>query len=207
MANHGEICWPPVGNSDGTYGKISMAAVTGGDQRCVELLLILGVLDGAFARRPRVSCHARAGARPANVKRGEQMDPVVHFELPADDRERMAAFYGSAFGWHTELLGPEMGSYTVVTTTESDGSRPTTPGAINGGFFLRTSDPASHAPSVVIAVQDIHASLSAVEAAGGTVAGPTQEIPGVGLYGSFHDSEGNRLSVLQPLPPGTAQAS
>jgi hypothetical protein len=27
------------------------------------------------------------------------MDPVVHFELPAEDRERMAAFYTSAFGW------------------------------------------------------------------------------------------------------------
>ena len=65
------------------------------------------------------------------------MDPVVHFELPAEDRERMAAFYGSVFGWQTELLGPEMGNYTVVTTTESDGSRPTTPGTINGGFFLK----------------------------------------------------------------------
>jgi uncharacterized protein len=134
------------------------------------------------------------------------MDPVVHFELPAGDRERMAAFYAAAFGWQTELLGPEMGNYTVVTTTESDGRRPTTPGAINGGFFLRTGDPASHAPSVVIAVRDINASLSAIEQAGGTVAGPPQEIPGVGLYGSFHDSEGNRLGVLQPLPLVSAQA-
>ena len=135
------------------------------------------------------------------------MEPVVHFELPAEDRERMAAFYGSVFGWQTELLGPEMGSYTVVTTTESEGSRPTTPGAINGGFFLRTSDSASQAPSVVIAVADVQASLDAVAAAGGTVAGPPQEIPGVGLYGSFHDTEGNRMSVLQPLPPGSAGTS
>jgi len=132
------------------------------------------------------------------------MDPVVHFELPAEDRERMAAFYGSVFGWQTELLGPEMGSYTVVTTTESEGSRPTTPGAINGGFFLRTGDPASQTPSVVIAVADVQASLDAVAAAGGTVAGPPQEIPGVGLYGSFHDSEGNRMSLLQPLPPAAS---
>ena len=32
-----------------------------------------------------------------NVKRGEQMDPVGHFELSAEDRERIAAFYASAF--------------------------------------------------------------------------------------------------------------
>jgi hypothetical protein len=131
------------------------------------------------------------------------MDPVVHFELPAEDRERMAAFYASVFGWRTELLGSEMGNYTLVTTTDSDGSRPTTPGAINGGFFMKTSDPASHVPSVVIAVQDVRASLSAVEQAGGTVTGPPQEIPGIGLYGSFHDSEGNRMSLLQPLPPAS----
>lgn len=128
------------------------------------------------------------------------MDPVVHFELPAEDRERMAAFYTAAFGWQTEALGPEMGNYTVVTTTPTQAGRPTTPGAINGGFFLKTSDSASHTPSVVIAVQDVEASLHAIEQAGGTVAGPPQEIPGVGLYGSFHDSEGNRLGVLQPLP-------
>ena len=84
------------------------------------------------------------------------MDPVVHFELPAEDRDRMAAFYSTVFGWQTEPLGPEMGNYTVVTTTltDSDG-RPTTPGEINGGFYLKTDDPSSHAPSVVIAVDDI----------------------------------------------------
>ena len=52
------------------------------------------------------------------------MDPVVHFELPAEDRERMAAFYGAAFGWETQMLGPEMGNYTLVTTTPLVGGRP-----------------------------------------------------------------------------------
>jgi uncharacterized protein len=129
------------------------------------------------------------------------MDPVVHFELPAEDRERMAAFYTAAFDWQTESLGPEMGNYTVVTTTESDGGRPTSPGAINGGFFLKSEDPASHSPSVVIAVEDIEASLKAVAEAGGTPGDPAQEIPGVGLYANFHDSEGNRIALLQPSPP------
>ncbi|MGO9899459.1 MAG: VOC family protein [Solirubrobacteraceae bacterium] len=129
------------------------------------------------------------------------MDPVVHFELPAEDRERMAAFYQAAFGWETELLGQEMGNYTVVTTTPVVDGRPTAPGAINGGFFLKTSDPASQSPSVVVAVEDMQASMEAVKAAGGTVTEPT-EIPGVGTYASFFDTEGNRLSMLKPLPPG-----
>jgi hypothetical protein len=127
------------------------------------------------------------------------MDPVVHFQLPAEDRERIAAFCAAAFGWETQLLGPEMGNYAVVTTTPVVNGRAAVPGAINGGFFLRTSDPASHTPSVVIAVQSIKASLQAVKAAGGTVAEPN-EIPGVGTYASFFDTEGNRGGILQPLP-------
>lgn len=31
-------------------------------------------------------------------------------EIPGDDRERMAKFYGSAFGWQTQMLGEEMGN-------------------------------------------------------------------------------------------------
>jgi hypothetical protein len=30
-----------------------------------------------------------------------KMDSVVHFEMPYDDRERMAKFYRDAFGWQT----------------------------------------------------------------------------------------------------------
>jgi uncharacterized protein len=127
------------------------------------------------------------------------VDPVVHFEMPADDRERMAAFYAKVFGWEATMLGPEMGDYTVVITTETADGRPTTPGAINGGFFLRTDDASSQSPSVVIAVQDINASIASVREAGGT-ATESMEIPGVGLYSSVHDTEGNRVGMLQPAP-------
>jgi predicted enzyme related to lactoylglutathione lyase len=62
------------------------------------------------------------------------MNPVVHFELPAEDRSRMRAFYENTFGWKTEQLGPEMGDYVLAITTETDASgRPKTPGMINGG--------------------------------------------------------------------------
>lgn len=125
------------------------------------------------------------------------MDPVVHFELPADDRERMAAFYTAAFGWEAEMFGPDMGNYTVVTTTPTENGRPTAPGTINGGLYLRTAAVESQVPSVVIAVADIERSSRAVEAAGGKLSGPPQAIPGVGLYASFIDTEGNRMSMLQ----------
>jgi uncharacterized protein len=128
------------------------------------------------------------------------MDSVVHFEMPYVDRDRMKSFYETAFGWQTETLGPEMGNYVVATTTETDNGRPTTPGAINGGFYERPQDEMGQAPSVVIAVDDIQASMRKVNEAGGKVVGDPMEIPGIGQYVSFIDPEGNRVSLLQPLP-------
>lgn len=128
----------------------------------------------------------------------KQMNPVVHFEMPAEDRKRMAQFYTKAFGWQTEMLGPEMNDYVVVTTTESDDNGPKTPGAINGGFFPKKDDWPAQYPSVVIAVDDIEVAMDKVSDAGGKVLGEPMEIPGIGQYVSFSDTEGNRVSMLQP---------
>ena len=128
------------------------------------------------------------------------MDSVVHFEMPYENRDRMATFYQSAFGWQTQKLGEEMGNYVVATTTESTEAGPTSPGAINGGFYAKKPDWPMQYPSVVIAVDDVTRSSQKVIAAGGKVLGEPMEIPGVGQYVSFVDSEGNRVSLLQPLP-------
>ena len=32
------------------------------------------------------------------------MNPVVHFEMPAEDKNRMADFYTKAFGWKTQTF-------------------------------------------------------------------------------------------------------
>lgn len=127
------------------------------------------------------------------------MNPVVHFEMPYDNRQRMAKFYKSAFGWETEPQGEEMGNYVRATTTDTDQNGPKTPGAINGGFFQKTADRPLQYPSVVIAVDDVDAAMKSVKDAGGKVLGEPMEIPGIGQYVSFTDTEGNRVSMLQPL--------
>jgi predicted enzyme related to lactoylglutathione lyase len=127
------------------------------------------------------------------------MNPVVHFEMPYENRERMAKFYKSVFGWQTQMLGEDMGNYVLATTTETGAEGPKRPGAINGGFFPKKPDwPAQH-PSVVIAVDDIKTAAKSVRDAGGNVLGEPMEIPGVGKYVSFTDPEGNRVSMLQPM--------
>jgi predicted enzyme related to lactoylglutathione lyase len=144
---------------------------------------------------------AKSGIVFARIRRkGEMtMNPVVHFEMPAEDRSRMRAFYESTFGWKTEQLGPDMGDYVLVTTTETDPfRRPRMPGMINGGFYPKRNDWPAQYPSVVIAVDDIKTSMKKVADAGGKVLGEPMEIPGYGLYVSFFDSEGNRVSMMQP---------
>jgi len=103
-----------------------------------------------------------------------------------------------------------MGNYILAHTAETDDKGMVkTPGTINGGFYQKTDNPLSHAPSVVIAVQDIHAAMNAVEAGGGKILGGMDEngahtmepvmIPGGGLWISIQDTENNRVSILQPL--------
>jgi hypothetical protein len=128
------------------------------------------------------------------------MNSVVHFEMPYDDQVRMTRFYEQAFGWQTQALGEEMGNYVLATTTETGESGPKKPGTINGGFFPKKPDwPAQH-PSLVIAVDNVNEPIEKVRHAGGTVLGEPMEIPGVGKYVSFIDTEGNRVSMLQPVP-------
>lgn len=127
------------------------------------------------------------------------MNPVVHFEMPYENRDRMIAFYSSAFGWKLEKLAEEMGNYVLVTTAETDAKPGAPAGAINGGFFPKRPDWPAQYPSIVIGVPDIEAAARAVGEAGGEVLGEPMEIPGVGRYVSFFDTERNRVSMLQPL--------
>ena len=128
------------------------------------------------------------------------MCPVVHFEMPYHDRERAARFYTAAFGWACQKLGPEMGEYLLLTTATKD-VRPGEPaGAIGGGMFPHDADKPGQHPSVVIAVDDIRAAMARVTKAGGEVFGEPMNIPGIGDYVAFNDTEGNRLSMLQGEP-------
>ncbi len=135
-------------------------------------------------------------------------NPVVHFEMGYKDRDRMVKFYQSVFGWETENMGEEMGNYVVAHTTATDANGMVqTPGVINGGFYQKTDNPLSQAPSVVVSVDDIQEAMKGVVAAGGKILGgmnqagehtdEPQMIPGVGLWISAQDTEGNRFSILQ----------
>lgn len=126
-------------------------------------------------------------------------NPVVHFEMPYGNAARVADFYQKAFGWNMVNLGEQMGSYVTAGTADTDENRMvTTPGTINGGFYPLADTPDKKEPSVVISVDDLDKAMEDVRQAGGTVLGEPVETPGIGMWVSFHDTEGNRVSILQP---------
>ncbi len=140
----------------------------------------------------------------------KKKNPVVHFEMGYNDKQRMVDFYSKVFGWEMKMLGPEMGNYVVAQTTQTDeNGMVQIAGTINGGFYQKIENPLSHAPSVVIAVEDITSAMKDLVEAGGKIFGAMDEngnssmepvnIPGVGLWISAMDTENNRFSILQPL--------
>jgi uncharacterized protein len=125
------------------------------------------------------------------------MDKVVHFEIPVDDESRAKEFYGSIFDW--DLNDADMGggvTYTTVGTVTTDDKRlPTEPGAINGGLMKRSSD--TPVPVITIQVDSIDDSLKKIDAGGGSTIQPRTEIPGMGAFAYFKDSEGNVMGLWE----------
>ena len=126
------------------------------------------------------------------------MDKVVHFEIPTNDVARAKEFYGSIFEW--ELQDYDMGdeSYTIAMTVPVDDKQtPKESGAINGGLMKRTSK--TPVPVITIGVDSVDDALKKVEAGGGTVVQPRTEIPNMGAFAYFKDTEANVMGLWETV--------
>ncbi|MEX0788419.1 MAG: VOC family protein [Anaerolineales bacterium] len=120
------------------------------------------------------------------------MNRPVHFEILADDPERIGAFYKSLFGWEIKAWDGGGDAYWLVTTGAKE-----VPG-IDGGIMSRQF------PQAVInttEVPDLAATLKKVSATGGKTVSEPHEIPGVGKFAYCADPEGNIFGLLEPPPP------
>jgi hypothetical protein len=126
-----------------------------------------------------------------------KMNPVVHFEMPYKDPKRLSKFYSNAFGWGMQYL-PKMGSYVLATTSPIDKKgMHKNKGVINGGFFPVMKN--DKIPHLVISVDNLEKHIEVVKKAGGKTVGKIMDIPGIGKFIMFKDSESNRVGMLQPI--------
>ena len=122
------------------------------------------------------------------------MGRVVHFEIPFDDADRARNFYRDVFDWEITPM-PEM-NYNMVSTgpTSSEGM-PSEPGYIGGGMMQREAPVAT--PVLTLGVDDIDASIVAIEKNGGSAVGEKLPVGDMGFAAYFKDSEGNLMGLWQ----------
>ncbi|HJQ48123.1 MAG TPA: VOC family protein [Amycolatopsis sp.] len=125
---------------------------------------------------------------------------IVHFEIPFDNGDRARGFYRETFGWNVMEM-PEM-AYTMASTGPvTEQGTPSEPGFINGGMVAR-ADATPKSPVLTIDVASIDAALEKIERLGGTKLVGRTEIPNMGFYAYFTDTEGNTMGLWENLPQG-----
>ncbi len=124
---------------------------------------------------------------------------VVHFEVPFDDADRAVGFYRDVFAWDITSM-PGMGYNLVSTGPTVEQGMPSEPGYIGGGMMQRQAPVTT--PVVVMDVDDIDATLAAIEAHGGSTIAPRSPVGDMGFAAYFNDSEGNLLGLWQTASPG-----
>jgi hypothetical protein len=117
---------------------------------------------------------------------------VRHLAINATDVQRVKAFYETVFGWRLEPWGPpdyyqdqKSGGSVIIAL---HGRRELAPGARMLGF------------EATMAVDDINATIAAVDAAGGRVVMPQVYIEGVGKLVYLQDPDGNIFGAMQYDP-------
>lgn len=110
-----------------------------------------------------------------------------HFSINADDLHRAKAFYQAVFGWEFQPWGPP--DFYLIPNAGIGGAlqgrREIKPGARMLGF------------EVTMAVDDIDATVAAVEAAGGKIVMQPYHIETVGTLIWFEDTEGNLVGAMK----------
>jgi predicted enzyme related to lactoylglutathione lyase len=102
-----------------------------------------------------------------------------YVELPASALDDSVRFYEAAFGWTLQRFGP---AYAATTTGDTDVG------------LQADSNEAPGSPLPVVQVDDIEATASAVEAAGGDIIKPIFDFP-AGRRFHFRDPNGNELAA------------
>jgi len=126
------------------------------------------------------------------------MNKVVHFEIPTGDHPRAKQFYGDVFGWQLQDMPIGDDVYTMAITSPIDENfMHRESGAINGGMFKRNAELPVSSPVITIGVESIDEHVGRIEAAGGTMVVPKGEVPDMGWYAYFKDTEGNLMGLWE----------
>lgn len=109
---------------------------------------------------------------------------IDYIEIKVDDLAASRAFYERAFAWSFNDYGP---TYAGIRAASGEGE-------VGGLDASGSARPGPGGPLVLLFSDDLDATVSAVEAAGGAVTAGPYEFPG-GRRFEFRDPSGNVLGV------------
>jgi len=121
---------------------------------------------------------------------------IVHFEIPADDVEKLRRFYSELFGWKIEKTPGPVEYYNIETVPVDEKGMPIRLG-VNGGMMKRQNP--EHKPVNYILVESVDEYIKKIEALGGKVIAPKMEVPGICWWALALDPEGNQFAIMQSL--------
>ena len=116
----------------------------------------------------------------------KKMCPVVHFQIPAENRQRIAKFYETAFGWQTQMLGEDMGNYMIFKRGEEQVAGSMTPPKESMPPFWMTYFEVSDADTVAAAARE----------SGGRVEMEPMDIPNIGRFAVLTDPQGGVFAII-----------
>jgi predicted enzyme related to lactoylglutathione lyase len=103
--------------------------------------------------------------------------PIVFFDIAGPDSSRLQKFYADLFEWKATATG----TFTAPASTP-----------LPATFRGETAEIV-----IYIGVTDIAATLTRVQAAGGSVVFPRLVVPGTAVIGLFKDPAGTRVGLVE----------
>ncbi len=121
---------------------------------------------------------------------------IIHFEIPANDVDKVKSFYERVFGWNiVQAAGPI--EYWVIQTVPVDPKGMLVRPGVNGGMYKRQVPDSK--PINYFSVESITEFLDKIVKSGGKVTQPKQEVPEVGWIAAAEDPEGNAFALIEPI--------
>ena len=121
---------------------------------------------------------------------------VAHFEIYADDPDKLMQFYTTLFDWTVEQV-PGM-DYLFIKTVDTDAKgMPTQPGGINGGLIKRPTGYEVDAWVNYVNVDSVDQAVAQAQKLGAKLTRGKSPVPGMGWFAMLIDPEGNSFAVWQ----------
>jgi len=128
-----------------------------------------------------------------------QKNTVSHFEIYADDPQKLADFYTKMFDWKITKM-PEMDYIVVHSGDTNEKGMLAQPGAINGGIARRPEGFTINGSVNYSMVESIEDSVERAKSLGAKMTKGKTPVPGMGWFAMFTDPEGNNFAVFKVDP-------